>query len=105
MVVAIAGVLISLLMHSPLAALWGVVIADFAGAALTIQKAFLQPKSETTITWLALGLSSFLASFAVGKTSLQLLLYPVYFTAVTWAVPVAQVFGSRRLLPPETSEI
>ncbi|MFA5003861.1 MAG: hypothetical protein WC498_01120 [Candidatus Saccharimonadales bacterium] len=91
--VATAGVGLAFAAHSPLIALWGVILADLAGGALTIYKAYQMPSSETVFTWLMLGLSSLLACFAVGKISYQLLLYPVYFTLICWAVPVAQGLG------------
>ena len=94
---ALIGIIISLIMQSPIFALWGVILADFAGAALTIEKAFKEPKSETAITWIFLSLSATFASFAVGKLSFALLLYPVYLAIITIAVPIAQLSGLLRL--------
>lgn len=94
---ALIGIIISLIMQLPIFALWGVILADFAGAALTIEKAFKEPKSETAITWIFLSLSATFASFAVGKLSFALLLYPVYLAIITIAVPIAQLSGLLRL--------
>ena len=94
--VAMVGVAASLIFKAPLLALLGVVVADFAGVALTLHKTYLDPNSETTLTWIALGLSSALAAASVGKLSFELLLYPIYLSATCFAVPVAQVFGKLR---------
>ncbi len=91
--VAFVGLIASFLFRAPLLAILGVIVADLAGVALTIRKAYLDPSSETTFTWIALGISSALAAASVGKVSFELLLYPVYLSAACFAVPVAQVLG------------
>jgi len=91
--VAGIGLIMSFVLHSPLLALSGVILADIAGFALTIYKAYRLPSSETVITWLFLGLSSGLAAAAVGHWYFQLLLYPVYLSMMCFLVPIAQGFG------------
>jgi hypothetical protein len=91
--VAIVGVLVSLIAHAPFVALLGVILADFAGSVPTFEKVYRLPSSETSITWFALGLSSFLAIFSVGNWKFSLILYPLYFTVDNMAVLVAQALG------------
>jgi len=91
--VAVLGITVSLVTHSPLVALVSVLVADSAGAVLTIYKAFLMPKSETAIMWVFLGLSAALSGASVGHWYLQLLLYPIYLTAMSFLVPIAQLTG------------
>jgi hypothetical protein len=91
--IACVGLVVSLIAKAPLVALIGVIVADFAGVIPTLHKTYLLPKSETTITWLALGTSSLLAIFSVGSWKFSLLLYPLYMTFANYAVLVAQALG------------
>ena len=93
LVIATVGVTVSLAVRAPLAALWGAIIADFAGAALTLRKSYLQPSTETSLTWFFAGTSSLLAAFAVGSWNFSLLLYPIYICFTTYGVLVAQALG------------
>ena len=93
LVIACVGLAVSLIIKAPLIALLGVIVADFAGLVPTLRKTFLIPKSETTITWLALGTSSLLAIFSVGSWRFSLLLYPLYLAIANYAVLAAQGFG------------
>jgi hypothetical protein len=93
LVIATVGVIIALGVDSPLVALLGSILADFSGTSLTLYKTYLQPSTETTITWFFLGTSSLFAAFAVGKWDPSLLLYPVYLSIVTYGVIVAQWLG------------
>ena len=96
LIVAATGLVVSFLLHSPITALIGVVIADFAGALLTIQKAFRRPNSETAITWVLAGIASALAAMSVGELSFSLLVYPIYLSVVCFSVPIAQSLGLYR---------
>jgi len=93
LVIAGIGVFVSLASHQPVAALVGAVLADLSGAVLTIRKTYLDPDSETTITWLFIGTSALLGSLSVGKWSFGLLLYPVYLSVGSYGVLVAQWLG------------
>jgi hypothetical protein len=95
LIIAAVGLLLSLVTRNALLALWGVVIADFAGVIPTLQKTYHHPESETTITWFALGTSSLLAVGSVGTFKFSLLLYPIYFTFSNYVVLVAQALGKR----------
>lgn len=96
LVIAAIGVAISLVAKAPLAALSGSIIADFAGAALTLYKTYLHPSTETSSTWFFAGTSSLLAAFAVGSWNFSLLLYPLYMCFATYGVLVAQWVGRWR---------
>src|SRR5487761_1569093 len=88
--IATLGVIIALTVHSPLVALLGSILADFSGTSLTLYKTYLQPSTETTITWFFMGTSALCATLSVGKLDFSLLLYPVYLSVVTYGVIVAQ---------------
>lgn len=93
LVVAAVGVTISLIAHSPIIALCGVVLADVSGVVLTIRKTFLDPYSETTITWFFIGTSALLGALSVGKMRFALLLYPAYLAVANYGVLVAKYAG------------
>lgn len=103
LVIASIGVAMSFVFTSPLIALTGSIVADFAGTSLTLYKTFLDPGSETSITWFFLGTSSLFAAMAVGTWDFSLLLYPVYISIVTYGVLVAQWLS--RLLHPRAAKV
>lgn len=88
--IATVGVIIAVTVDSPLIALLGSILADFSGTSLTLYKTYLQPSTETSITWFFLGTSSLFAALAVGKMDFSLLLYPLYLSVVTYGVLVMQ---------------
>lgn len=94
--IALIGVAAALLFKQPVVSLAGVILADASGTALTVRKAYLDPGSETTLTWLCVGTSAVFGGLAVGSWSLALLLYPVYLVVANYAVPVAQFLGRSR---------
>lgn len=91
--IAGVGIALALAMRSPEMALFGVMLADFAGAVLTIQKAYRRPRSETTITWVLAGFAWLLTTLSVGNRRFDLIVYPLYMAAICFAVPAAQAFG------------
>ncbi|TAH35843.1 hypothetical protein EYC59_01430 [Candidatus Saccharibacteria bacterium] len=97
LVIAGVGIALALAMRSPEMAIFGVMIADFAGAVLTIQKAYRRPGSETTVTWVLAGVAWLLTTLSVGSRRFDLVMYPLYMAAICFAVPVAQAFGRLRL--------
>ena len=104
LVVAAVGVCVSLLARQPIIAIVGVIVADVSGALLTVRKTFLHPGSETTISWLLIGVGSLCGVLSVQRLNAALLLYPVYLCIVNWSVPLAQIAGrayqrSRRIVP------
>lgn len=96
LVIATVGIIASFIIEDPLVALLGVIVADFAGTVLTLQKTFIMPSSETSITWFFLGTSSLFGALSVGEWNLELLLYPLYMVAATYGVLVAQALGEQR---------
>ncbi|MFI5275198.1 MAG: hypothetical protein ACHQT5_00040 [Candidatus Saccharimonadales bacterium] len=99
--IACMGVTMSFLFTNPLMALSGSIVADFAGSSLTLYKVYLDPSSETSITWFFIGTSSLFAALAVGKWDFSLLLYPAYICVATYGVLVAQWLG--RFVRPHPS--
>jgi len=93
LIIAAIGVVVSFAVRDPLFALFGVIIADFAGTVLTLHKTFLMPSSETSITWLFFGTSSLLGALSVGAWDFKLLLYPLYMAFATYSILVAQALG------------
>lgn len=102
--IAAIGVIISLIARSPTVALWGVVLADISGAALTVRKTYSDPSSETAITWFFVGTSSLFGALSVGKWDFALLLYPLYLTAGNYAVLSAIFIGKAHLKLRKTAK-
>lgn len=90
LLVAAGGVIVSLLAGAPVLAILGVILADLSGTILTVRKVFLHPDSETTVTWLLIGVGSLCGVASVQRLDVGLLLYPAYLCLVNWSVPVAQ---------------
>ncbi len=93
LIIAAGGVVTSFMVKQPIPALVGIVLADMSGVVLTVRKTFLDPKSETTITWFFIGTASLLGALSVGRMSLVLLIYPVYLTVANYSVLIAQGLG------------
>jgi hypothetical protein len=100
--VALIGVALAYVAHRPLLAIVGIMLADAAGAVLTIRKTFKQPDSETSITWFGVGTSALLGALSVGRLRPALLLYPVYLTVGSYAVLFAKSLG--KLLGQSSTE-
>lgn len=96
LVIAVVGVVISVIAKAPLIALIGVVIADLAGTVPTLKKVYRLPDTETSITWFALGTSALLAIGSVGTFRWSLLIYPLYYALANYSVLVSQLLGRRR---------
>ena len=101
LVVAAIGVIVSVVANRPVIALLGIILADVAGTFLTVRKAFLHPGTETTISWVLVGSAAVFSVLAVGKTSLDLLIWPVYLVLANFAVPAAQ-FAGRSFIKAKT---
>ena len=74
-------------------ALLFVIIADAAGAVITVMKSFEDPESETLSAWIFDTLGGVLAMIAVGSFQLNLLVYPAYIFLANFAVIVAVLLG------------
>ncbi|HET9850590.1 MAG TPA: hypothetical protein VFP35_03140 [Candidatus Saccharimonadales bacterium] len=94
--VAAIGVAISIAEDQPVIAIAGIILADLAGTALTIKKVFTHPSSETTVSWLSVGVAAVFGVLAVGKLETQLLIWPIYLVIANFAVPLAQYAGRSR---------
>lgn len=93
--VATIGMIISIAAHEPILAIIGVVIADFAGVVPTLKKVYLNPSSETTITWAALTLSSVFTMVSVGSWNIKLMLYPLYLAVANGLVLGVQQYAKQ----------
>lgn len=91
--IALVGVVVSVLARQPVLAIMGVIVADAAGTILTIRKAFLQPSTETSITWFAIGTASLLSAVSVGAWRWSVLIYPLYLSLANYSVLIAKFFG------------
>ena len=94
LIIAAVGVVLSLVAGDPLFALFGVIVADFAGTVLILHKAFLMPSSETSVTWLFFGMSSLFGALSVGTWNIKLLLFPLYMMFSSYGILVAQGLGT-----------
>jgi len=66
------------------------------GGAITVQKAFQSPESETMSTWIVCLLASICAVLSVGKFDLIILAYPLYLLTLYGAIVVAMLLGRMR---------
>ncbi len=96
--IACVGVVIAIVAKQPIISILGVILADVSGVILTIKKTYLDPSSETTITWLLVGTAALFGVLSVGELSFGLLLYPVYLAVVNYAVVFTQLL-SRNNMP------
>ena len=95
LIVAGIGVVIAVVVHAPVIALLGNILADISGTLLTVYKTFRVPDTETTISWLLTGTSALMGVLSVGSFNLALLLYPAYLVAANYAIPVTQLIARR----------
>ncbi|MDJ0614508.1 MAG: hypothetical protein QNJ29_12635 [Rhizobiaceae bacterium] len=68
------------------------------GGLVTVQKAFIDPDSETLSTWIVSLIASICAVLSVGKLDWTLLAYPLYLLTLYTAIVVAMMFGRMRQL-------
>lgn len=94
--IAAIGVLVAVIAHAPLVALSGVILADVSGTLLTVRKAYQQPETETTISWLLVGTAALFGMLAVGRLQADLLLFPAYLLLANYSVPLAQLTAHLR---------
>lgn len=78
LVVAAAGVALSLILKSPLLALIIVIGVDAIGYYLTLVKAWEAPETETLITWVLATIAGLLGVLAISQPNFTKLLYPLY---------------------------
>lgn len=78
-------------------ALYIVIGIDFSGTILTIQKAYLDPDSETLSTWLLATIGGVLTILAVGKIDIILLSYPVFIFAMNGIIALSIILGKQNL--------
>lgn len=91
------GLLLWAITKEALYALFIVITIDFIGVFLTTIKAYKDPKSETTSTWLISGTSGIFGALAVGSFNLVLLLYPVYIIIANYTVVAAIILGKKSI--------
>jgi len=78
-------------------ALYIVIGIDFSGTVLTIQKAYLEPETETLSTWVLATMGAILTILSVGKLDIILLSYPVFIFAMNGIIALAIVVGKRSI--------
>jgi hypothetical protein len=93
-VLAAAGVAGWIVVDEPLVATACVIAADLIAAGLMVPKTYRDPSSETFATYALASVGGVLAAGAVGTGDPSLLLYPLYFCAITGAI--ALLIAQRR---------
>lgn len=96
LIVALAGVSFAYFTHDPLLAIFGIMIADGAGAVLTIVKTYRRPATETTITWFGVGTSALFGALSAGHLRIGLVIYPLYLAIGSYTVLLAKWIGSHK---------
>ena len=96
LLVAAVGLTAWYLTKEAAVALYVVIMIDAAGTYLIVHKAYLNPGSETLISWVAATIAGLFAMFSVGSFNLILLSYPFYIFLANAAVVVAIQMGSQR---------
>lgn len=76
-------------------ALWITIGIDFAGASLTIAKAYRDPGSETASAWIISSIAGIFGALAVGSFSINLLAFPIYVFIINLSVFMAILLGRR----------
>ncbi len=78
LVVAGLGMVLSLVLHSPLVALLIIIFVDMIGYSLTIAKTWEAPETETLSTWIMATGAGLLGAISVSQPNLTKLIYPLY---------------------------
>lgn len=98
--VALGAVLVGLvawyLTKEAAVALYIVIAIDAVGTILTIHKTYLDPGSETRISWVSSTFAGLFAALAVGDFNIILLSYPIYVFLANLAVVGTIQLGFRR---------
>lgn len=72
------------------------ICVDLVGSIMTLRKAYEEPESETTLTYVLAGISGLLAAFSVGQADWVRLVYPLYICVINFAVVAAAYIGKRK---------
>ena len=101
LVLAAIGVVGWVISSNPLVATACVVFADSLGVAMMLPKTWRDPQSETLMTFTLASLAGMLGAVAVGRLSIDLLLYPAYFAMINASI-AAVIWGRRRAINART---
>ncbi len=89
-IISLAGAICSLILwyitEEPLISLLLIIITDFIGANLTIQKAWHDPESENWLGWAMCGLGGLFGTLAVGEWNFILIIFPLYICLINFLV-------------------
>lgn len=75
--VALIGIFLWLFTKNPLTALYINIAVEAVGYLPTIKKSYLQPDSESTISWTMAAIASVVNLFAITSFSFKIALYPI----------------------------
>jgi hypothetical protein len=85
-IISLTGAICSLILwyitKNPAIALFLIILTDFMGAHLTIQKAWRYPASENWLGWAMCGLGGLLGTLAVGEWNFVLISFPIYICLI-----------------------
>lgn len=92
-VIAAAGVAVSLVAAAPVVATAAVVVAELLAISLTVGKTIRDPGSETCATWAIDAVAGLVAIAAIGTVRVEEWLYPVHHAVVNAVVVVVILRG------------
>lgn len=99
-IISLIGAFFSLILwyitKNPAIALFLIIITDFIGANLTIQKAWHNPESENWLGWAMCGLGGLLGTLAVGEWNFILIIFPLYICLINFLVAMIVVERRKR---------
>ncbi|MEK7185475.1 MAG: hypothetical protein AAB726_02530 [Patescibacteria group bacterium] len=90
------GLVIWYLTDEPAYALFIAIIIDAIGTFLTVIKAYQEPETETTSTFVMSGTSGIFGLLAVGSLNPILLAFPIYIIVANYSIVAAILLGKRK---------
>jgi hypothetical protein len=91
---AVAGLLLWVLLQNPTASLFCSLFVTMIAFVPTLKKSYLQPATETKISWLTAALSGLLAAISVGAWEYKLLILPIMSFLASAAIYATLVLRS-----------
>lgn len=94
--IAVSGVLIWQLSGNPLIAIFGSMIADFAGSLPTIKKAYIMPREEGATVYIFSLIASVIGFMAANFNDFAVYIFPIYLVLSNSSILTAKLLGHLR---------